>query len=224
MPCNWASWRILEPHARFLWQQSWDRSASPDPFPADQALTALAAFSILCGSACGPAVDLKRDLQGRGHTFVTETDTEIVAHLVERPPAALGDDDAFKEGVDPALGHVHEQAVHPVPHQIAHARHRCRHHRAGEGHRLGHRDPDQERPHQPRPDRHGHRLDDFSDHGACPSACRAACRRAGPAAGTAARPSGSGRTRPLSGPGSPACTSPGAAAGRTGPRCRTAPR
>jgi len=28
---------------------------------------------------------------------------DIVAHLVERPPAALGDDDAFKEGVDPAL-------------------------------------------------------------------------------------------------------------------------
>lgn len=27
------------------------------------ALTVLAAFSMLCGSACGPAVDLKRDLQ-----------------------------------------------------------------------------------------------------------------------------------------------------------------
>ncbi len=28
--------------------------------------------------------DLKHQLQGEGHTFVTETDTEIVAHLVER--------------------------------------------------------------------------------------------------------------------------------------------
>jgi glucosamine--fructose-6-phosphate aminotransferase (isomerizing) len=29
-------------------------------------------------------LDLKRELQKEGHTFVTETDTEIVAHLVER--------------------------------------------------------------------------------------------------------------------------------------------
>ena len=29
-------------------------------------------------------LDLKRQLQKEGHTFVTETDTEIVAHLVER--------------------------------------------------------------------------------------------------------------------------------------------
>ena len=29
-------------------------------------------------------LDLKRELQGKGHTFVTETDTEIVAHLVEQ--------------------------------------------------------------------------------------------------------------------------------------------
>jgi glucosamine--fructose-6-phosphate aminotransferase (isomerizing) len=29
-------------------------------------------------------LDLKRDLQQQGHTFLTETDTEIVAHLVER--------------------------------------------------------------------------------------------------------------------------------------------
>jgi glutamine---fructose-6-phosphate transaminase (isomerizing) len=29
-------------------------------------------------------LDLKHELQGQGHTFVTETDTEIVAHLVER--------------------------------------------------------------------------------------------------------------------------------------------
>jgi glucosamine--fructose-6-phosphate aminotransferase (isomerizing) len=29
-------------------------------------------------------LDLKRQLQSQGHTFVTETDTEIVAHLVER--------------------------------------------------------------------------------------------------------------------------------------------
>ena len=28
-------------------------------------------------------LELKRDLQSRGHTFVTETDTEVVAHLVE---------------------------------------------------------------------------------------------------------------------------------------------
>ena len=29
-------------------------------------------------------LDLKRELQQQGHTFVTETDTEVVAHLVER--------------------------------------------------------------------------------------------------------------------------------------------
>jgi glucosamine--fructose-6-phosphate aminotransferase (isomerizing) len=35
-------------------------------------------------------LDLKRELQAQGHTFVTETDTEIVAHLVEREMAASG--------------------------------------------------------------------------------------------------------------------------------------
>jgi glucosamine--fructose-6-phosphate aminotransferase (isomerizing) len=34
-------------------------------------------------------LDLKRELQQQGHTFVTETDTEIVAHLVEREMNAL---------------------------------------------------------------------------------------------------------------------------------------
>ena len=29
-------------------------------------------------------LELKRELQSQGHTFVTETDTEVVAHLVER--------------------------------------------------------------------------------------------------------------------------------------------
>ena len=29
-------------------------------------------------------LELKHELQGQGHTFKTETDTEIVAHLVER--------------------------------------------------------------------------------------------------------------------------------------------
>ena len=29
-------------------------------------------------------LDLKHELQRQGHKFVTETDTEIVAHLVER--------------------------------------------------------------------------------------------------------------------------------------------
>jgi glutamine---fructose-6-phosphate transaminase (isomerizing) len=29
-------------------------------------------------------IELKRELQSQGHTFVTETDTEVVAHLVER--------------------------------------------------------------------------------------------------------------------------------------------
>ncbi len=36
-------------------------------------------------------LDLKRELQGQGHRFVTETDTEVVAHLVEREmPEASG--------------------------------------------------------------------------------------------------------------------------------------
>jgi glucosamine--fructose-6-phosphate aminotransferase (isomerizing) len=34
-------------------------------------------------------LDLKQELQRQGHTFVTETDTEVVAHLVERE---MGDD------------------------------------------------------------------------------------------------------------------------------------
>jgi glucosamine--fructose-6-phosphate aminotransferase (isomerizing) len=44
-------------------------------------------------------LDLKRELQAQGHTFVTETDTEIVAHLVEREMK----DDGLEEAVRRAL-------------------------------------------------------------------------------------------------------------------------
>ncbi len=44
-------------------------------------------------------LDLKRQLQKEGHTFVTETDTEIVAHLVEREMR----DDGLENAVRRAL-------------------------------------------------------------------------------------------------------------------------
>ncbi len=44
-------------------------------------------------------LDLKRQLQREGHTFVTETDTEIVAHLVERE----GQGDGLENAVRRAL-------------------------------------------------------------------------------------------------------------------------
>jgi glucosamine--fructose-6-phosphate aminotransferase (isomerizing) len=44
-------------------------------------------------------LDLKRELQGQGHVFVTETDTEIVAHLVEREMK----DDGLENAVRRAL-------------------------------------------------------------------------------------------------------------------------
>src|SRR5471032_1022291 len=44
-------------------------------------------------------LDLKHELQGQGHTFVTETDTEIVAHLVEREMK----DDGLENAVRRAL-------------------------------------------------------------------------------------------------------------------------
>src|SRR5215210_1181769 len=44
-------------------------------------------------------LDLKRELQQQGHRFVTETDTEIVAHLVEREMQ----DDGLENGVRRAL-------------------------------------------------------------------------------------------------------------------------
>ena len=44
-------------------------------------------------------LDLKKELQRQGHTFVTETDTEIVAHLVEREMK----DDGLENGVGRAL-------------------------------------------------------------------------------------------------------------------------
>jgi glucosamine--fructose-6-phosphate aminotransferase (isomerizing) len=44
-------------------------------------------------------LDLKRQLQKEGHTFVTETDTEIVAHLVERESK----DDGLENAVRRAL-------------------------------------------------------------------------------------------------------------------------
>ncbi|MGE5244223.1 MAG: glutamine--fructose-6-phosphate transaminase (isomerizing) [Betaproteobacteria bacterium] len=44
-------------------------------------------------------LDLKHELQGQGHRFVTETDTEIVAHLVERETK----DDGLENAVRRAL-------------------------------------------------------------------------------------------------------------------------
>jgi len=47
-------------------------------------------------------LDLKRELQGEGHRFVTETDTEIVAHLVERETRH----DGLEAAVRRALTHI----------------------------------------------------------------------------------------------------------------------
>ncbi len=47
-------------------------------------------------------LDLKRQLQAEGHAFVTETDTEIVAHLVEREMK----DDGLENAVRRALLHM----------------------------------------------------------------------------------------------------------------------
>jgi glucosamine--fructose-6-phosphate aminotransferase (isomerizing) len=47
-------------------------------------------------------LDLKRELQDQGHEFTTETDTEIVAHLVEREMQ----DDGLENAVRRALSHM----------------------------------------------------------------------------------------------------------------------
>jgi glucosamine--fructose-6-phosphate aminotransferase (isomerizing) len=44
-------------------------------------------------------LELKRELQAKGHTFITETDTEIVAHLVEQEWAADGLDGAVRRAM-----------------------------------------------------------------------------------------------------------------------------
>ena len=44
-------------------------------------------------------LDLKRELQRQGHTFVTETDTEIVAHLVERELQSDGLENAVRRAL-----------------------------------------------------------------------------------------------------------------------------
>src|SRR6202158_61483 len=44
-------------------------------------------------------LDLKHELQSQGHTFVTETDTEIVAHLVERETRNDGLDSAVRRAL-----------------------------------------------------------------------------------------------------------------------------
>jgi len=44
-------------------------------------------------------LELKRELQSQGHTFVTETDTEVVAHLVEREWKADGLDGAVRRAM-----------------------------------------------------------------------------------------------------------------------------
>ncbi len=49
-------------------------------------------------------LDLKRELQREGHTFITETDTEVVAHLVEREMADDGLEGAFRRAVKKLRG------------------------------------------------------------------------------------------------------------------------
>src|SRR5689334_12287902 len=44
-------------------------------------------------------LDLKRELQAEGHVFVTETDTEIVAHLVERETKGDGLENAVRRAL-----------------------------------------------------------------------------------------------------------------------------
>ena len=44
-------------------------------------------------------LDLKRELQAQGHQFKTETDTEIVAHLVERETRSDGLEDAVRRAL-----------------------------------------------------------------------------------------------------------------------------
>ena len=44
-------------------------------------------------------IELKRELQSQGHTFVTETDTEVVAHLVEREWKEDGLDGAVRRAM-----------------------------------------------------------------------------------------------------------------------------
>jgi glucosamine--fructose-6-phosphate aminotransferase (isomerizing) len=44
-------------------------------------------------------LDLKRELQAQGHTFTTETDTEIVAHLVERESGTDGLENAVRRAL-----------------------------------------------------------------------------------------------------------------------------
>jgi glucosamine--fructose-6-phosphate aminotransferase (isomerizing) len=50
-------------------------------------------------------LDLKHELQRQGHTFVTETDTEIVAHLVEREMKADGLENAIRRALLLMRGH-----------------------------------------------------------------------------------------------------------------------
>ena len=50
-------------------------------------------------------LELKQELQGQGHTFVTETDTEIVAHLVEREMQKDGLESAVRRALVRLRGH-----------------------------------------------------------------------------------------------------------------------
>src|SRR5918995_2999663 len=44
-------------------------------------------------------LELKEELQGQGHTFTTETDTEIVAHLIEREMQTDGLENAVRRAL-----------------------------------------------------------------------------------------------------------------------------
>ncbi len=50
-------------------------------------------------------LELKKELQAQGHAFVTETDTEIVAHLVERETRKDGLENAVRRALKRLRGH-----------------------------------------------------------------------------------------------------------------------
>ena len=55
-------------------------------------------------------LELKHELQAQGHVFKTETDTEIVAHLVEREMRSDGLENAVRRALDADARHVRPRA------------------------------------------------------------------------------------------------------------------
>ncbi len=84
----------------------WATHGRPTEFNAHPHVDCKGAISVVHNGIIENYVALKEELIGRGHKFVSQTDTEVLAHLIEEEAAGATDAEAFIAAVRRALAKV----------------------------------------------------------------------------------------------------------------------